>query len=430
LDLWSGIEVALVVGLIQVLVVGGLVYTGLFKVLLDNAAHLGNDLIEQAGAVLFINCIAWLLSGSIGGIFTRVLTAFDYYPRLSWWGVLIISVKAIAPAVAVVMGASLLTVGITLAVATIIVNSLLFTDIFHLLQKEDLFFKKTSFRIGWRNFLKSLGVSGRNLLENLRVGGVRIILAPLTGSVGLVTFSTIRTGANFAMQGLHTITNPLMPELMKFLRHRDQERSETAFGTIWVIVIAIMAPAVVLLQAFIQPLFSIWTNGKVVFDPFLFAILSLSVLVYAIAQPAISIVTGNNLLKTQLLLSAIAAIIVIGGMFTLVPIMGIRGAGAALLAAEIVVAKAYKISASAWLKDHELVWPRQSSSIANTSVWISAASMGALIIFPAGKFIVLAAALLLMYLNLTRYWLSLPNFTRKRTKDMVSSWPLLGKIWA
>jgi O-antigen/teichoic acid export membrane protein len=185
----------------------------------------------------------------------------------------------------------------------------------------------------------------------------------------------MRTGANVALQGLNTIVNPMLPDLMRFLHGRDQPRSEAAFATVWIVVVALMAPGVVILQTFIEPFYVFWTQGKITFDPMLFAMLSLGVLVYAVVQPAMAVVIGNNLTKTQFSLAGLAAVTLLGVLCLLVPIIGIIGAAIALLLAEIVAAIGYKIYAQRWLNENDLEWPRRPFYLAVTSVCIAAVSL-------------------------------------------------------
>jgi O-antigen/teichoic acid export membrane protein len=206
--------------------------------------------------------------------------------------------------------------------------------------------------LGYSNFVKSVPILGKSIFENVRQQGVRLLLAPLAGPVGLAAFSTMRTGANVALQGLNTIINPLLPDLMRFLHDRDQARSEAAFATIWIVVVAFMAPGVVILQTFIEPFYIFWTQGKIDFDPQLFAVLSLGVLVYAVVQPAMAVVIGNNLTKTQFVIAGISAIIVFGLLVISVPVIGIFGAAVSLLIAEVVAAVGYKIYAQRWLAEN------------------------------------------------------------------------------
>lgn len=423
LNLWSGAGMGIIIGIMQVLFVVVLFKTGLLRTFLDKASITDATTLDAAGIVLLLQVIAWLISGSLGGIFVRALAVFGYYPRMAWWGVFAAVVTNLAPALSVTFGAGLLTTGIVAACATIGYNVPLYIDLFRLMRKEGIGFHSASVRLGWENFLRSLNLSGKDLLENFRQQGVRLLLAPLAGSVGLVAFSTMRTGANVALQGLNTVTNPMMPELMRFLTQRDQARSEAAFGTVWVVLVALMAPAVVVLQAVVEPLFVAWTQGKVRFEPPLFAALSLSVLVYALAQPAMAVVTGNNLLRTQIILSALVAAIVVGSVSFLVSRLGIAGAGFALLVAEITALIGYRLAAQRWLTQHSMVWPNRSFLIAAASVAIAGVAMGALVLQPSVKWLILFLALPLLAWNARRYWLALPGFATQQASRLLAKLP-------
>ena len=160
------------------------------------------------------------------------------------------------------MGADLLGAGIALTCAAFGYAVLFYIDLFSLLKKERIKLIKPSLKLGYSNFRLSLPLLGKSLFENVRQQGVRLVLAPLAGPVGLAAFSTMRTGANVALQGLNTIINPLLPDLMRFLHDRDQPRSEAAFSTIWIVIVAFLAPGVVMLQMFIEPCYLYWKQSK------------------------------------------------------------------------------------------------------------------------------------------------------------------------
>jgi O-antigen/teichoic acid export membrane protein len=277
--------------------------------------------------------------------------------------------------------------------------------------------------LGYSNFLKSLPILGKSLFENVRQQGVRLVLAPLTGPVGLAAFSTMRTGANVALQGLNTIINPLLPDLIRFLHDRDQPRSEAAFSTVWVVVVAFMAPGVVILQTFIEPFYVFWTQGKITFDPLLFALLSLGVLVYAVVQPAMAVVIGNNLTKTQLALASLSAVFAFGILIISVPLIGILGAGIALLIAELVAAIGYRIYAQRWLEANELRWPQQAFALATVSVVIAALALTSMILMPEYKWLILGISLVFFAWNLWRYWQVLPSVAIESAKNMIVKVP-------
>lgn len=428
LNLWSSIWIASGIGLLEIMLVAVLVLSGLTDNIFGVKDTVDHVLPTNAGYVLLMQMCVWTIFSNLGGVFVRVLSPFGYYARMSWWGVWAAVVSSAAPVIGVIFGADLFQAGIILAIATIGYAIPQYIDIFFLLKKENIRFERGSIRRGLQNFGYSLVISAKSLLENARQQGVRIILSPLAGAAGLVAFSTMRTGANIVLQGLNTITSPLMPELMRFLNQKDQQKMEMSFSMVWLVVLLLLTPGVILLQAFIGPLFIVWTKGQVPFDPLLFSLLSLGVLVFAVAQPSMAVMRGNNLLRPQLIIAIISATIVIGGMLALVPVWGIKGAGVALLSGEIAATTGYRITAKKWLRDNGLRWPTHSSRLALSAVWVAAATMCLMLLFPSLRGIWCIAGLLITATIAFFYWRSLPPLAIVKARNLFSKIPLLGSL--
>ena len=255
--LTSGAVTTLIIVVCQILVVLFILKLEFLAFFLGNHAFIDPIEIKHAGIILLCQLIAWIISGSVGGILGRALAVFGYYPRMVWWGVLGAFFTSFSPVISVTFGANLLEAGLVSAAATIVYNVPVFIDMLSLLRKERITFSNFSIKLGSSSFYRSLTLALKDLLENFRHQGIRLILVPLSGLAALAAFSTMRTGANAALQGLNTLTNPLMPELMRFLHDRDQKRVETAFATIWIVLVFLMAPAVVVLQLVAEPLFEV-----------------------------------------------------------------------------------------------------------------------------------------------------------------------------
>jgi len=427
-SLWSGVVIGFIISLIQVILIIIFISSGALAFLLGESGVEKSSLVNSAGLALFLQGFSWMVFATSPGLIGRALAAFGYFPRIAWWAVVAAAMTASAPLIAVIMGADLIITSGVLLIGVCAYSIPIYFDFFKLLKKENIGFIKPSLSTGYANFRKSLPLLGKSLFENIRQQGVRLILTPLSGPVGLVAFSTMRTGANVALQGLNTIVNPLVPDLMRFLHARDQSRTESAFATIWILVVAVMAPGIVILQTVIEPLYVIWTQNKVSFDPILFALLSFGVLVYAVVQPAMAVVIGNNLTKTQLALAALAAIIVVAVLILAVPILGIVGAGAALLLAEISAAVGYKMYAKRWLKQNGLQWPSRPFHIAMATLVITAVSLGGLIIAPQSKWILLPVSMSLFAWNVLRYWKILPEIAKHNAKNIVKRIPVISTI--
>jgi O-antigen/teichoic acid export membrane protein len=424
--LCSGGLIAIVLSLVQITVILIILYFGSVPAQFDmSTTSIGENQIYEAGTILFIQSFTWLLTGGLSGIINRALSTYGYYPRMAWWGVLASVTANLTPALMVIQGYGILATGMMVGAVKILVEIPIHYDRFRLLHREKIRYVKPSVKIGWTTFLQSFFLSVTGLLENMRQQGARLLITPFTGAAGLTAFSTMRTGTNVAMQGLHTITNPLMPDFMRFLHDKDQARCEIAFGTIWMITVSLLAPAFVCLQLFIEPLFVTWTRGNIPFNPWLFAILSLCVLIYAITQPAITVVKGNNLVRQQLMISGITGVLAILGIILLVPKFGILGAGIALLISEITANIAFLYVAKGWLHDNNLSWPVKPYAIAVISVCIAMVAMAALILFQEAKWMILFISSMLFLWNCGKYWQVLPLIAVERIKNMLGA---IGKI--
>lgn len=427
LQLWSGMGIAIVLSLVEILIISGVVYFEMLHKVFGTLSVGGRNLSGDVGIVFLLLYIAWVFNGYYGGIIQRALYPYGYFPRTNWWGFVYSMVTAFAPVVAVVTGGGLLRAGLVLAFADIAASIIYHIDLFLLLKKEDLLFRDAKLSVGIRGFIRSLMISTKSLLEKLHQQGARVILAPLSGGAGVAAFSTMRTGANVFLQGLSTITSPLMPELMRFLNQKDQERTEVAFAMVWVVII-IFAPAVIMLQIFIEPLYNLWTRGSLSFNPLLFAILSQGVLVYGLAQPAKAVVKGNNILKPQLVISAVAGLIIVGGMFLMVPIWGVLGAGIALLGSEVVSLLGYYYITMRWLHSEGMKWPLHSFSLAALAVGITAIALGLIVWIPEFKWITVTISISVLIWNIKWYWSSLPDLASVHAYRLVEKIPIFKNI--
>ncbi|MBC7759126.1 MAG: hypothetical protein H7069_09730 [Phormidesmis sp. FL-bin-119] len=425
----AGLLIGFFLGIFQMVIILVLYGFGFITLLFTESSSIFNKgIINDICIVLLMQGFAWMIFGSIGGILGRGMHVFGHYPRMAWWGVFSSVAINLAPAIAVGLGADLLTAGITTALARLLASLPICADMILLFRKAGVRLRYPAFKIGWNDFTKSLYLCFAGLLENMRHQGARMLLTPLAGITGLAAFSTMRTGSNVAMQGLHTIIHPLMPELINFLHKRDQTRSDVAFVTIWIIIVFALAPALILLQLVIQPLYLLWTKNQIPFNPWLFATLSMGILVYAISQPAIAVVRGNNLLKPQVVISGLAGSVSIIGMFILVPLLGISGAGLALLMAEVSANIYYTSIATKWLTRNDMKWPNKISSITLTSVCIAFTAIALLLLVPAVKPLIVITSMVLLVLNMIRFWLNLPDLATNRIKNIFLELPVLKSL--
>ncbi|HMN13697.1 MAG TPA: hypothetical protein PKD55_15390 [Bellilinea sp.] len=388
---------------------------------LPGAINMDTALFFEFKVCFLISLVTWVATSAVGGIIGRSLYPFGHYPLLAWAGTLYNIMSSIAPLIAVSAGANLITATIVASATTVLYNAGLMSILVPLARKCQLFSGKIDVRDGFSIYLKSMTLALQAGIDLFRQQGTRLVLAPLAGISSMTEFSTMRTGANFALQGLGTITGPIMPELMRFLVARDQARMEGAFALVWLVLCAVLLPAIVIVQWLMPWLFPIWTHGKIGFDPWLFGMLSMGVAVYALAQPAAAILMGNNIVRTQLAISLLAGLVAVGGMALTVPWVGIRGAALALLAAEGVSLGITVAAARRWLAGQGLRWPSHAFGVAAASVLCTALGLAALAsLAPARQIPVLLATLAAQSLLTLVYWRQLPALARQRARGLIA----------
>ncbi len=372
------------------------------------------ELANEWHAAIMLQAVTFLFTTSMGGLIVRGLTPFGHFPRIAWWGTFYSLITSIVPGVAVFLGADLWQAMIALCATSTAFYVVHLADMVRLIRREGFFLARPTLKLGIMNGVKSLWLTLKGLAEMSRQQGVRLLLSPLAGVTDMAAFSTMRTGANFALQGLNTVTGPIMPELMRFIEARDQQRTEGAFSVVWLVVCVGLTPAVLIVQYLAPEFFPLWTHGKIIFDPWVFGMLSLSILLYALTQPAIAVIQGHNIVRTQLYISVLTALITTGGLFVLVPLYGIRGAAFALLLAELANLLAYLLVATRWLRKNSMHWPWRAFSTTFASIIIAATGLGVIAEVPGNKQEYLLLALLAAAIVTVIYWHALPQMARER----------------
>lgn len=412
----SSMPIALAMAIISVLIAWGLGHS----TIISDGADIHDALYDQWRASLLLQSFAWLTTGSATALAVRAITPFGHFPMAAWWMSGYAFATAVAPAVAVVMGANLWGASIAFCATGTIYQLVFLARLNPILRAEGVLQGRPILELGLKQMFKSLWLVAKGPCEMLRRQGIRMVLAPLSGVDQMAAFSTMRTGANVALQGLNTIANPVLPELMRFVNARDQPRMESTFAVVWLVLCAALSPGVLVIQSVAPIVFPIWTHGKLAFDPMLFAMLSLVVLVYTLSVPAIAILQGNNLLRAQLMISLLAATTTVVGMILLVPLTGIRGAGLALLIAEAASLLAGLRVALVWLHRNGMAWPTAAFGAAAASTVFAGGGMAAMALIPGSTVAILMLSLITEALVLIVYWRRLPSIARARATGLAS----------
>ncbi len=321
-----------------------------------------SGLFDEVGLVLLANVLLVFLPMNEAAIWERVVVANGGYDRVAVWAIVLAVVSTVLPLTILYFSKSFLIVGLFSAVGLSITQFFYKKDMMkcgaaHL--SRAVFLRR---RTAWRNFYRAQLLTLKTVVENIRLQGARLVLAPLAGIEMLATFATFRTGANIATQAISGVTAPLTPRIMDAVRSRNQGEFDKLAGGFWLFIAVLVAPGAIAVQYYGKPLFEMWTRGKIAFDPLLLGFLSASVLINALSQPALMLVQGNNIIMGQVWNTLASGAAMILGFVLLIPVWGVKGAGAALFFSEVLAVVWYIVIASKWLVSVGMKWPRKMFS--------------------------------------------------------------------
>jgi O-antigen/teichoic acid export membrane protein len=407
---YSSIPYAIVISLLELTVILIIIAIGLGNELFDPKHNLDKNLLWEALISLIVYSLAWLISTSVSGLAGRLLTTFGYFSRVSWWGVLMSVLTAIASVLLVTLGAGLLQTVIALAILYIIVSIPIHLDLWKLCKKYKLNPQKLNWSLGFHNSVKSTAVSVTGLLDFFRQQGMRLFLSASVGVSELTAFATMRTLSNVSLQGIGTITNPVVPEFMSFLRERNQDKTTAIYGFLWFITVILLSPVLVIIQGIIPEIFNIWTRGKIVYDPIVFGLFSVTLLIFALSRVPLMVLQGNNLLRKQLNIALVVGVITVVGILLVAPIYGIAGAALVLLVAEIAGCIYSLIFASKWMNENGLSFPFHLLSICLVCIVLTSLGIYFFAIYPLAKLTILSCTLLSNFIIVVVFVKKLPKF--------------------
>jgi len=408
----AALPFSVALGLFEWLLLGAAVLGGQVGRVFDTEAQLATGLVDEAAAALLIYGGCTYLSVCITGLYGRVASTFGRFPRTAWWGVAIALANAAATAVLLILGVNLLELCTALGLLTLALNLAYLADLWGIARAHAVRLTSPVWGVGWHNLVASTGLGLTYLLGLVRQQGTRILVSAILGTGLAVAFTTLRTASNLALQGVATVIDPLFPEFMGFLRDRRQSAIDGTFAFVWLLVVFLLGPSLVLLQAIAPVLFEVWTQGKLAFDAPVFALFSAAMVVFALARPADSIVVGNNLLAVQIVTAASLAAFTVGAIVWLDGRLGMAGIAGVLLVAETASAITMLVRARHWMEQQGLVWPK---GLFQTALLQAGGCMAGLLVIawvPAWRMAVCSAVFMLTGLLMAVFLTRLPDEQR------------------
>ncbi len=408
-------------GLVEFLVAVVLVLTGSHITLFGLSRSHDQLAVYGTGIALLTSALSSSVFMSVASYLNRAVPAFGMYGRVTTWSAIVTVVSMFIPAFAVSRGANITAAAFWQLFAVFLISSAQTADLFTRLSKVGV--RPTRPHKGFPLLLLKRARYGyaKNILEQVRQQGVRVVLALLTNAANVTVFATTRTISNIMLQVGLTLTNPIIPELSSMVREKKTAQISGAFTLVWIVLAVLISPGALILAVFGGNLFHWWTHGKLVFDHWLLATLIASVVLTFAFMPAMLLARSQNdfARMTRVMLNSAVAV-VITMVATASSFRAVTG-GLGLLAGEAVVYVMITAESKRLMSILSVVWPAKSLRLSQVSLAITLLGLGFIAYAPHLKWAFFAANFLLQLWLAKALFLQLSDSLRSR---LLSKMPL------
>lgn len=265
----SSLLIAWLIGFSEVLITLFIIFSG-------NLSHflgLTNAEFELSYALVVL-VIMWFIFGSVSGILIRLLVPIGKFYELQWIAIIIKLFQFVALLAVVLMNGSILTAALTYSLVQSILTIFTLIYLKNVVPEYYPWWKKGNFKVGLNNFFKSLVLTINSIVQQLSINGLILFVSNFYQVVQVPVFTTIRTLTNTAGTVTSIIISSVNPDIVKYYSKGEDRKIFLALTTNLFISGLIVNIALVLSLFFIEPLYKIWTGGKLSFNKSLFLFLA------------------------------------------------------------------------------------------------------------------------------------------------------------
>ena len=304
----------------------------------------GGD-IESFRIAFFAYLLFWVANGSLCGFLARLYQPAGLFARAQMLSLFSQVAGFIALMMSAALGASIAGAMVAQVSAWSVCNLYICWDIRQRFSEFFPWWRGGNIALGWRNFKASLVLTINGILDQFASSGLVLLVMGILAPVEVAVFTTIRTVANTAMQGVSVLLHPVLPEMVRYHFKQEPRKLMSVFSVNWWLSGTLVCLGFSAGAPIVEPLYVLWTRHALPFDPALFSLLAMSVAFRQWANPLQIYLHGINLLPPQTFAVLIRGVVTLSIAFAFLKIGGIRVAGLSLLAGEFFSAAVGLIAA-------------------------------------------------------------------------------------
>lgn len=173
--------------------------------------------------------------------------------------------------------------------------------------------------------------------QAIRIQGSAILISSVLGSAAVAVFSVHRTIANLINRVISIVKQPLFPEVAMDEGRGNYAKLQTMHSMFLKICLTLSLPAVIFLYFTGRGILNIWVGEKISFDPTLWSVLLVGIVLYTVWQISSLFQIAVNKYKKYSVVVAACSLIGLGLSYILAKKLGIVGVVVGFMIPEILI---------------------------------------------------------------------------------------------
>ena len=323
-----------VIGALQLLIGVAAIFSDGIVLLLGVASKPTVDYRSSLALLILIG--TWALSGSYLGIVHRLLIPTGFMYQAAWWAMGLQVSQFIGIILAAILHFDMLQASLLFAFVQF---SIYLASAVYIRRKLPAYYpwwRGAQIRTGIKHLGRSMWLTASNLIHQGSTNGTVILVSALSGPAAVPVFTTVRTLANLWKNVTNVLTNPLLPEVVRYHATGEGRKLVTVSEAYWVLVGTAVNLGVLMTYPLIEPMYGYWAAHAMALDKALLCLLLASIVLANVGGLISLYLNGINSLAVVLSASVVRGILSLGVGGFLFNYFGLAGFGLGIMGGELL----------------------------------------------------------------------------------------------
>jgi len=270
----SAVKIALLIGVLQSTIFAFILTTKIDILLF------GINFTKYSSNITYLFVFLWIITTSIGGILAKILSVVGFYSRAQIWGIIQKICEILTLLIGIKLQYDIIKIFTIFSCVMLFYTIFAMIDIRFILPEYYPWWKNGDIKIGYRNFKKSLALTGNSFLEQFTLTTINSSISNLFTTSSIPLYSTLRTIGNVISQFSSIILQPLQAEVIKFHNNNKFNQINYVIYFFWFFLYFFMFFPLLLSIPFLSTLYEFWTDGKIKYNSHLTIAVLSGVIIY------------------------------------------------------------------------------------------------------------------------------------------------------